>query len=160
MLSDTDYSQLYFIDYKPKLINDSVAYFKIDDGLAKGYEVRLESKKFDPNNHKFTKSTDGEICLIDNKVFWGTDGDMPTDKVSKLDVKLNKQAIFVPLSEFNDLYNPSFLYGPDVVHVEAKMDKKGEYFIIVLFGSDGAGSYSSVWIFENGKYFGRAVESL
>jgi hypothetical protein len=39
------------------------------------------------------------------------------------------------------------------------MDKKGEYFVIVLFGSDGAGSYTAIWIFKNGKYIGRVVDS-
>ena len=65
-LSETDYSPKYFIDYKPKFINDSTVYFMIDKGAAKGYEIRLECKKFDSVKHKFTKSVNGGICLIDN----------------------------------------------------------------------------------------------
>jgi len=159
-LSETDSSHFYFIDYKPKFKNDSVAYFLIDKGSAKGYEIRLESKNFDSVKHKFTESAFGGICLIDNKIFWGTDETVPLKEIKKFEVFFNHQKIGMPLSEFRDLYNPIFGFSGITISLHAKMDKKGEYFIIVLFGSDGAGSYSAVWIFKNGKYLRRVVESL
>ena len=159
-LSETDYSPKYFIDYKPKFINDSAVYHMIDKGAAKGYEIRLESKNFDPGKHKFTKSVNGGICLIDNKIFWGTDEDVPMKEIKKFEVILNNQKIGMPLSEFRDLFNPTLGSSHEIIHLYAKMDRKGEYFIIVLFGSDAAGSYCAVWIFKNGKYLRRVVESL
>ena len=159
-LSETDDSPKYFIDYKPKFINDSVVYFMIDKGAAKGYEIRLESKKFDSVKHKFTKSGNEGICLIDNKIFWGTDETVPREEIKKFEVFFNNQKIIMPKSEFRDLFNPTEGFSNKSIHLFAKMDRKGEYFIIILYGSDGAGSYCAVWIFKNGKYLRRVVESL
>jgi len=159
-LSETDYSPKYFIDYKPKFINDSAVYFMIDKGAAKGYEIRVESKNFDPGKHKFTKSGNGGICLIDNKIFWGTDETVPREEIKKFEVFFNNQKIIIPKSEFRDLFNPTEGFSNKSIHLFAKMDRKGEYFIIILYGSDGAGSYCAVWIFKNGKYLKRIVESL
>jgi hypothetical protein len=159
-LSETDYSPKYFIDYKPKFINDSAVYFMIDKGAAKGYEIRLECKNFIPGQHKFTKSVNGGICLIDNKIFWGTDETLPWEEIKKFEVFFNHQKIIIPKSEFRDLFNPTEGFSNKNIRVFAKMDRKGEYFIIILYGSDGAGSYCAVWIFKNGKYLKRAVESL
>jgi hypothetical protein len=159
-LSDTDYSPKYFINYKPKFINDSAVYFMIDKGAAKGYEIRLECKKFDSVKHKFTKSVNGGICLIDNKIFWGTDETVPREEIKKFEVLFNNQKIGMPLSEFRDLFNPTEGFSNKSIHLFAKMDREGEYFIIILYGSDGAGSYCAVWIFKNGKYLKRVVESL
>ena len=159
-LSETDYSPKYFIDYKPKFINDSAVYFMIDKGAAKGYEIRLECKNFIPGQHKFTKSVNGGICLIDNKIFWGTDETLPWEEIKKFEVFFNHQKIIIPKSEFRDLFNPTEGFSNISIRIFAKMDRKSEYFIIVLYGSDGAGSYCAVWIFKNGKYLKRVVESL
>ena len=159
-LSDKNYGQKYFIDYEPTFINDSSAYFVIDTGAAKGYKIRLETQKFDSVQHKFTKSVFGGICLIDNKIFWGTDETVPRKEIKKFEVLFNNQKIGMPLSEFRDLFNPTLGISGEILNLHAKMDRKGEYFIIVLSGSDAAGSYSAVWIFKNGKYIRRVVESL
>jgi hypothetical protein len=159
-LTETDDSPKYFIDYKPKFTNDSVAYFMIDKGAAKGYKIRLECQNFDPGKHKLTESAIGGICLIDNKIFWGTDETVPMKEIKKFEVLFNNSKIIIPKSEFRDLFNPTEGFSNKSIHLLAKMDRKGEYFIIVLFGSDGAGSFCAVWIFKNGKYLKRVVESL
>jgi len=158
-LTDTDYSPRYFIDYKPKFANDSAACFRIEKGAAKGYEIRMETQRFDQGKHKLTVSAIGGICLIDNNIFWGTDETLPMEEIKKFEVCYNHQKIGMPVSEFRDVYNPTLGFPGRILNLQAKMDKKGEYFIIVLFGSDGAGSYSAIWIFRNGKYLRRIVGS-
>jgi len=160
-LGDQDSSKLFFFDYKPIIKNDSVVYFNIDKGLAKGYAFRIETQKFDSTKHKITERSKVEICDIDNKVFWGTDGGFPNQEIKSFKVSFNNQRISLPKDQFNDLYDPSFQTFLDgSFNVAAKMDKKGLYFIIVLFGSDGAGSYCAIWIFKNGKYLKRVVDTL
>jgi len=159
-LTETDDSPKYFIDYKPRFTNDSAAYFVIDKGAAKGYKIRLECQNFDSTKHKLTESARGGICLIDNKIFWGTDETLPLKEIKKFEVSFNGQKIGMPLSEFRDIFNPTIGFSGQIISLHAKMDRQGEYFIIVLFGSDGAGSYSAVWIFKNGKYLRRVIESL
>ena len=120
----------------------------------------METQKFDPDKHKLTLSAIGGICLIDNKIFWGTDETVPLEEIKKFEVYFNHQKIGMPVGEFRDVFNPTLGFPGNILSLHAKMDKKGEYFIIVLFGSDGAGSYSAVWIFRNGKYLRRVVESV
>lgn len=159
-LTDTDFSHNFFIDLKPQFANDSAAYFRIEKGGAKGYEIRMETRQFNQDKHKLTLSNIGEVCLIDNKIFWGTDGTLPIEEIKKFEVYFNHSKIGMPLSEFRDIYNPVTGFPGHILNLHAKMDRKGEYFIIVLFGSDGAGSYSAIWIFKNGKYLRRIVESV
>ena len=159
-LSETDSSTFYFYTYKPQVVNDSVESIKIEKGLAKGYNINLKCQVFHESKHAL-KFENHELCLIDNKIFWGTDGDMPMEEIKSLTVQFNNQIVPIAPGEFKDLFNPlSPSDSGRFINLLAKMDKKGEYFVIVLFGSDGAGSYSVAWIFKNGKYLRRVVDSL
>jgi hypothetical protein len=161
ILSDTDYTQQYFPDfYKVKTFNDSLVIFSIEVELGTRYDIRAESRKFDSNKHRITKSLDGRICLIDNKVFWGTYGDMPIDELVKLEVKINNKIIQIPPDDYKDLYNPLFHNEGDMVNLSVSKETTGKYLLILLQGSDGGGSYLAIWIFQNGKYLRRIVEWL
>ena len=82
-----DYSEQYFFNYKPIYVNHDSAYFNIEKGLAKGYEVKITLKRFDPLKHSFIKRSDGAICFIDEKKFWGTDGGMPSVEIDHFEIK-------------------------------------------------------------------------
>jgi hypothetical protein len=160
VLEDTTKPDVSLIEYKAIIVNDSLVKIIIDDEVGLKYEIKAESRKFIASKHRITENGNGNICQIDNKVIWGTDGGIPMEELSLFEVKINNQIISLPLSDYKDLFNPFLKWGKDLVHLNAWKDKKGGYVLIILNGSDGAGGYSAIWIFKNGKYLRRVVESL
>lgn len=91
------------------------------------------------------------LTKIDGKFFWGTDGEIPTIATASVKVFLNGASISIPENAYDDLYEPrtdtiSLVKLPDgVVYIK-------------MFNSDGAGAYAVIWIFKDGKYYGRYID--
>lgn len=124
---------------------------------VKQYKIEFESQTFDSTKHIITRYLDKFIYLIDGKVYWGCDGGMPNEKIKRFSVKYKNEYISIPSTEYEDLYQPyGYMGGPFKVHL---VNSNNSYVVVILHGSDGAGSYTAAWIFKDGKYIRRVVDS-
>lgn len=113
-------------------------------------KVAVKKATFNSRKHKLSYNKT-ELSLIDGKVFWGTDGEVPKEVITSLKIIKNGQLIFIPTNAFNDLYEPrletlSICHGP----------KNTTY--ISMSDSDGAGAYTIIWIFKDDKYYTRYID--
>lgn len=112
-------------------------------------QVSLSFKKFNPARHKLTyKREDGVsyISRINNKVIWGTDGNIPKTQYASVIIKKGNTSSQLPLSAIENLYEPNPGFH------ECHYDKKKDILYISALNSDGAGSYALLWVIEKGKY--------
>ncbi len=154
-ICDTSYgpTPINIIEIDKSIYKDSVFRIKSDND----YEFELKATKFNPGKHKITKAKEGWVCLIDGKIFFGTDGRLPDQEIKSLKVKFKNHYIGLPVSEYKDLYEPRFDTNNNFKRIFILKDIKNKYFILLMYGSDAAGSYTVVWIFKNGKYLRRVV---
>jgi aryl carrier-like protein len=116
-------------------------------------EVIVTQKRFYKSRHQFKyfKETKGQIELIDNKNYWGTDGGMPQTEYKTITLKIGQRIVQLPRAALENLYEPS-LYN-----IEVYFNKEKNIIYIQSINSDGAGSYEIIWKIENGKYKERFV---
>lgn len=86
---------------------------------------------------------------IDNKPMIGTDGSKPRDEIKEISAIINGLQVFIPPAAYKNLFNPSSAGA-------AYTDGKGNFYL-VMYNSDGAGSYSCIFCFKNGKFIRRLV---
>ena len=154
---DEDTTLYDFNRYPLKYLDSMTAEYGLYSNLPKGYEVKMNLKIFDLSKHKIKYRVYGDdICQIDNKGFWGTFTYIPKFEIGSIKVKYNGITINIPNNQYNDIF---FLYLNNW-NSNAMIAKKGEYFIFMISGGDGAGSFVSIWIFKNNKYIGRVVENI
>ena len=124
-----------------------------DDQLLlfnKEIKVEFSSGNFQKERHIIRASPDSGVVQIDGHYFMGTDGEIPRTEIKRFIIEINQQKIDVPNSIFSDLYEPNFS-GAD-----AYVDKRGNLYII-MYNSDGAGSYNVIFIMDNKKHLTRYV---
>jgi hypothetical protein len=128
-----------------------------------GVNVMIEKMAFDTTSHQLGY-TDHFLNLIDGKVFWGTDGGVPREKLKSVVVMFGNNRLSLSKTAIEALYEPNLCYR---IHngrkfdsrppkVFRSLDKKTVY--IFMMNSDGAGGYEVTWIFQNGKYLRRVVD--
>lgn len=116
-------------------------------------EITIRQSPFEKNKHHFTynKESPGQIELIDNKKYWGTDGGMPSTQFEKITVSVGTRKITLPKQAFAGLYEPS------IYSATAFYDQQTNILYISTMNSDGAGAYEVVWKIENGIYKDRLI---
>lgn len=121
------------------------------------YTIVFKIKPFDSTRHIITKHNNIAF-LIDNQVFWGTDLTMPIEEIETFTVTYKGVPIDIPEESYKDLYNPEGIsHGPFIRHLS---NGRGSYIAIIMYSSDAAGSYTVAWIFKEGKYIRRVVDSF
>ena len=136
----------YIYKTKVSLLPD----WKTINGKTEKIKVRVNTSSYLSRKHKFLK-IDNDTYLIDDKRFWGTDGEIPKIGISSIQVSINIIPIILPVNAYNDLYEPhletlSYTYGP------------GNTIYISMNNSDGAGGYSIIWIIKDNKYYARYID--
>jgi hypothetical protein len=146
-------------EYYAKVEKPSLLYFKINSNSIKDLELTLTGKPFKKEKHSITISNSEKCCLIDNKVYWGTDGSLPKEQFDRFEIKINGKEIVIPKTEYDDLFEPLWCGGSE--H-KGKIitTNNGVYIIFILNGSDGAGSYMASFVFKNKVYIGRIIEEF
>lgn len=116
-------------------------------------EIMISQSKFENNKHHFTYNKDapGQIELIDNKKYWGTDGEIPAIQFEKIIISIGTKKIILPKQALAGLYEPS-IYSAAVFY-----DQQTNTLYITTMNSDGAGAYEVVWKIENGIYKDRLI---
>ncbi len=153
------YGSGYIFKDRYKLVSDFPAFSilnKSENTIAlkmDTIEVSIFQSKFDKKKHKIKYAKDNPtfIELIDNKQYWGTDGEMPNTQFEKINIKIGKKSILLPKAAIEGLYQPSFHY------IQINYDKPNGIIYIQTSNSDGAGAYLVVWKVENGIYKERLI---
>ena len=116
-------------------------------------EIIVTQTKFDKSRHKFKYFKDAPeyIELIDNKKYWGTDGEMPKTQFDKIMLKIGRKSIILPTRATESLYESS------LESAEVYYDKEGDAFYITTMNSDGAGYYEVIWEVKKGVYKDRLI---
>lgn len=84
---------------------------------------------------------------------WGCDYDLPNPSariVSSMNISVNNERIWVPLSAFTDLCDPR----------QVKITKTKDGFAVTIIGSDAGGAYKAVLKFVGHDIKSRAVSCL
>ncbi|WP_426671734.1 hypothetical protein ACPPVU_10900 [Mucilaginibacter sp. McL0603] len=126
-------------------------------GKKDSLSVIVKQAIFEPKKHQLFYSKENpnnirsELSKIDGKFFWGTDGEIPKEVISQIEVTIKGNLINIPKSGFDDLYEPhlkniSICHGPD------------NTIFISMSNSDGAGAYTIIWIIKDNKYYGRYID--
>jgi hypothetical protein len=130
--------------------------------LQDNIHVKITSAKFDQTKHKF-QYYDQYVVRIDNKPFYGVDGQMPGKKIESIAVAIGNDSVQIPSTAFADLYEPRFC-GPDAgtgkivcnTRLYVSNDKRKIY--IYMLNSSGKGGYEVTWVIEDKKYLRRVID--
>lgn len=127
--------------------------------------VVLEVKQKNLNPKDFTQGKYG--YLYQGKDFYGTDNGLLYGKngkiiytsyfFSNIQVTIGGKTLTVPTAEFKDLFIPKFSIEEDnsLKSVDVFVNPKDNHVYIFSSLSDGAGSYTAVFEFKNGRYHKR-----
>jgi hypothetical protein len=124
--------------------------------------VKITSGKFDQSTHKL-QYYDQYVVRIDNKPFYGMDGQMPKKTIQSIAVTVGKDSVQIPSTAFADLYEPRFC-APDAssgkiscsTRLYISGDKRKIY--IYMLNSSGKGGYEVTWVIEDKKYLRRVID--
>ena len=112
-----------------------------------------QKKSFEKSKHifKYDKEEKDQIVLIDNKQYWGTDGEMPKTEYESIKLVVGGKGIVLPKSAFANLYEPNLSM------TQVHYDKTNSILYILSENSDAAGSYEVIWKVEKGIYKERFI---
>lgn len=121
--------------------------------LKDSIEIILTQGTFDKSKHKFkySEENNNQIELIDNKKYWGTDGEIPKTQYKKITIRLGHTAIILPGKALENLFEPN------LQSIEANFDSDKKIIYIQSMNSDGAGAYEVIWKIEKGVYKERFI---
>lgn len=123
-------------------------------------KFKIVTGNFNRSLHKYT-AINGDTIKIDNKPFFGTDGELPTKQINSIFVIIGSDTVKIPKIAFTDLCQPSMSWKEDnetvgFLRVYSSVDKKR--FYIHMQNSDGAGYYEVTFMIRNKKYVGRVID--
>lgn len=86
---------------------------------------------------------------IDNQPMIGSDGSKPGSEIAVITAAVKGKTVVIPPGAYKNLFNPSSA-------CDTYADGKGNYYLI-MYNSDGAGTYSCIFHFKNGAFIRRIV---
>jgi hypothetical protein len=109
------------------------------------------------------QTDDQYVIRIDNKPFYGVDGQMPQKAIASISVLAGGDSVKIPVTAFSDLYEPRFC-GNDIssgkiscnTRVYLSNDKRKIY--IYMLNSSGRGGYEVTWVIEDKRYLKRVID--
>jgi hypothetical protein len=153
---------------------------KLNDGICNNTLISIEykSKKnnikieitkgpFEPNLHRVVldsliPNAKGDLVRtyidtrIDGVYAWGTDATIPKTEVKTFQITWNENSIEIPKSSYSNLYELRIC--SKYSKVEAYLTENGLLYIY-MDASDGAGSYSVKFVFDNTKYLTKFISA-
>ena len=115
--------------------------------LEKQVSITAKIESFDSSKHIYDTCDTGlgwkSICLIDSKVWFGSDAGMelPKNQLINLTLLINGNKIELDVS---GMFNPN--WKNEIRKDQFKFEKKEVGFNLQGFFSDGAGAYSVNWL--------------
>lgn len=116
-------------------------------------KITVSSKPFERSaNRLFFSSEYPDIVeLINGKLPFGTDGNIPGSAYHSIEVQTGNKLVTIPASAYDDLFEPTL--DNTTVNYDSKLDT----LFLQSMNGDGAGSYLVIWRFVNGKYKDRFI---
>lgn len=106
-----------------------------------GITLTITVDPFDSKQHAMKKCGD-YICLIDGKLFYGSDGTIPKRVVSRLMFEKKGKQITLDVSS---MYNP-IVNNDNIKTSISVLPYWGDNYKVTGYFSDGAGAYVCQWI--------------
>lgn len=108
-------------------------------------KIKVYVEKFTPEKHTIVRHGD-YTCLIDGHPFFGSDGKIPSEKISK---------ILFSAKDFTTELDASAMFDPNINsdNIKMKIDAVhywGQLYKVTGRFSDGAGTYIAEWIVTKG----------
>ncbi len=151
--------------------SDTVANFHL-----KSAYIHLYFSAFDTVGHPLTYSNRRHKVLtkIDGQPFWGTNGELPTRKVSDVFFVLHSHFLVdFPPAAFIGIYEPwpcEWEYHPvgKYVHREPLVtpnlrllkSETGHHMYLYMLNGEGENRYEVTWILEDERYLMRVVDGI
>lgn len=116
--------------------------------------LSIKEEEFNCKGHQITLIEDtivhSSAILVDGKDAIGTDYSLPHSQISSMELIWDNRNIKIDKELYQDCYNP-FCGVNDNTDYFISVDS--DKFVFILHGSDGAGSYEMMWIFDkNGRH--------
>ncbi len=114
--------------------------------------AQISTAPFRPKQHVLRKDAHGNVQTIDGKFAWGSGDSVPAQQVTGLTLTIRGQAVDIPASAWNDLYEPTLetsnvYFDTRTACLYIEMPANG--------GNSASGAYAIVWVFKSGKYLTR-----
>jgi hypothetical protein len=106
------------------------------------FEIDIFAEKFDLKKYSVQRNKQGFVEKLNNKVFYGTDGDLPKIALKSVVFKINNKEIYIAKNEVNDLFEPNF------DNTKVFFDASTKIIYLTMQNSDGAGAYAVAWTFK------------
>ncbi len=129
---------LILICFLASTVNAEEKYIKIIKGVG---NLNIYVEPFVQDSHKISSCGD-YICAIDGSPFFGTDGKLPTKKLSRLIFIFDNESISLNIKA---MYEPGITNSNINERISVQHYWGGFYKVTGKF-SDGAGSYVSQWL--------------
>jgi len=131
---------------------------------SKDLSVEITAARFDTALHKLTYANKKRTFLlkIDGNPIWGTDGNIPRKKISRVAVTVGEHVFNLPANALEGLYEPNFCYGSrnetETAYCRVFISTDKQRIYIYMENSDGAGGYEVVWVIQHGHYLKRILD--
>lgn len=133
---------------KPREIDSVTIVNEIEEGHKIIFTIVRD--KFDTANHDISRLMEN---IIDGRLCHGTDGDVPQTEIKYISLNIDGKEIQIDPALYRDFYNPNLGYNDGSKYVDVFWGDDYQSVFMLMNGSDGAGSYSVVWVFrKNGKH--------
>lgn len=120
--------------------------------LEKNIYLEASIEKFSAGNHKLDTCDTGlgweMICLIDNKIWFGSDDGLALPKFQLTKLTISIFGIKVPL-DVSGMFNPTYTGKLHPKQFFIEKDQPG--YALYGYFSDGAGTYMALWKIVKGR---------
>jgi len=106
-------------------------------------QVKFEKEKFNFEKNKISRK-ENYINKINNKEFWGTDGNIPKFQLKNIHIIENGINYTIPKNLIDDLFEPTL--DKDYIRI---IENINNGIIIEMANGDGAGAYVVIFFIEN-----------
>ncbi len=115
--------------------------------------INIAQQKFTRNKYKLTfhKEYKEQLQFVNNKQYWGTDGELPQTEYKSVEIWIGKTHFDLPQKAIYNLFEIS------LNNTIANYDTSNDILYIQSTNSDGAGAYQVIWKVEKGKYKERFI---
>lgn len=115
-------------------------------------KVNITSGKFNfkENEKDFTSTLDGDYYK--EQQVWGLDGTIPKTHYLAITAQIGNKTVQIPTKEIENLFQV------DNKNTTCYYDRTNDILYISMLNSDGAGTYTGLFIIEKGEYKKRILE--
>jgi hypothetical protein len=116
-------------------------------------KIIVSVKKFERSKYKlsFFKENKDQLQYVNNKQYWGTDGEIPKTEYKSIEIYIGTKKILLPKIALENLFEIN------LDNTQVNYDKTNDILYIQSMNSDGAGNYEVIWKIARGIYKDRYV---